>query len=246
MKISTLKDRIEKKANTIERKQNTIAKKMAQIEKKASKVRAYGYDPEGSRYQAAETEDHDTIYWLMCDIENLKDDIKRNEDQIEECKATLEKYEKQLAGELEKEATFIKEVPQAMKDCEAMLIEEWDDSDKRRREFYKEQEKELGYREFIKEYKASGYQFIFATDEQIHNNNVKDARAFVLDLLNRVKEITGEVTDWSGVRLTVGNQGFPVLNGNVIGKEGTAEVESIYAGGYNIQKLHIRTLVKAI
>lgn len=245
MKISTLKDRIEKKANTIERKQNTIAKKMAQIEKKASKVRAYGYDPEGSRYQAAETEDHDTIYWLMCDIEDMKDDIKRNEEQIEECKATLEKYEKQLAGELEKEATFIKEVPQAMKDCESMLIEEWDEGDKRLRAYYKEQYKELGYREFTKKFNHSNYDFISITDEQIHNSNVKAARNFVLDLLNRVKEVTGEVTDWAGVRLEAGNT-FPVLNGIVKGKEGTAEVESIYAGGYNIQRLHIRTLVKAI
>jgi hypothetical protein len=74
---------------------------------------------------------------------------------------------------------------------------------------------------------------------------VRDARAFVLDLLNRTKEITGEITSWAGVHLTVGTNGFPVLNGYVEGKEGRALVESIYAGGYNIQRLHVRVLVKA-
>ena len=245
MKIETLKERIEKKQSQIERKQKTIEKKMAQIEKKSAKVRNLGYDPEGSRYQAQDTPDHHEVYWTMCEIGYLEDDIKRGTSEIEECKATLEKYEAQLAGEMEREATFIKEVPQAMKDLEEMLIARWDEGDKKRREFYHREYKVLGYTEFIKKHHHSAYEYMYTTDEQIHDSNVKDARFFILDLLNRVKDITGEVTDWSGIYLEQGNH-FPVLNGIVIGKEGKAEVESILAGGYNIQRLHIRTLVKAI
>ena len=97
----------------------------------------------------------------------------------------------------------------------------------------------------MKKYKYSAWEYRFATDEEIHNGNVKSARAFVLDLLNRTKEITGEIVSWSDVHLTVGTNGYPVLNGYVEGKEGRAVVESIYAGGYNIQRLHVRVLVKA-
>ena len=83
------------------------------------------------------------------------------------------------------------------------------------------------------------------TDEQIHESNVKSARNLILDLLNRVTKITGPVRDWSGLHLDMGNKGA-VLNGVVIGEDGTARVESIIAGGYHIQKEHIRTLVKEI
>lgn len=60
----------------------------------------------------------------------------------------------------------------------------------------------------------------------------------------RVKKFTGEITDWSGVHACQGTWGMTVLNGYVVGKEGRAFVESILAGGYNIQRLHIRVLVK--
>lgn len=245
MKIETLKERIEKKEAQIAKKHNTINKKMAQIEKKTAKVTEMGYDPQGSRYQAEGTPDHHELYWLMCDIGSLEDDIKRGQSEIKECEATLTKYNAQLVGELEKEALFIKEVPQAMKDLEQNLIDEWDAGDIRRREFLKREYKELGYDAFMKKHHYAGYTHMYTSDEDFHKANERDARFFILDLLNRVKNITGEVTDWSNIYLENGNT-FPVLNGIVIGKEGQAEVESILAGGYNIQRLHIRTLVKAI
>ena len=65
----------------------------------------------------------------------------------------------------------------------------------------------------------------------------------IINLYYRVRNITGEIVDWSGISAEVGTQGFPVLTGYVIGKEGRAFVETILAGGYNIQRLHIRVLV---
>lgn len=245
MKIETLKERIEKKEAQIEKKQNTIANKYAQIEKKEAKVAKMGYDPKGGRYQAQGTDDHSEVYWTMCEIASLESDIKRLSREIEEAKATLAKYEAQLAGEIEKEAQFIKEVPAQAKDMEQMLIEKWDESDKARRERVRKAYNEMPYAEFVKRYGYNRYGIMQETDEEIHTRNVRDARAFVLDLLNRTKEITGEITSWAGVYLTVGTNGFPVLNGYVEGKEGRALVESIYAGGYNIQRLHVRVLVKA-
>ena len=83
------------------------------------------------------------------------------------------------------------------------------------------------------------------TDEQIHRDNEEAGKNLILDLLKRVTKITGAVTDWSRLRLTAGNGGRAVLNGTVIGEEGTAKVESIYASG-PIQRLHIRTLVHEV
>lgn len=241
MKIETLKERIEKKEAQIQKKQNTITKKQAQIQKKQSKLEDMGFSKDVTPREA---NSNNEAFWLACEISNLRDDIKRNASEIEECKVTLAKYEAQLKGEMEKEALFIKEVPEAMKTLEAMLIDRWDEDDKKRRAFYNKKASELGYKEFVKAFSYSAWEYKYTTDEQIHNSNVRDARYFILDLLNRVKDITGEVTDWSYIHLTQGNH-FPVLNGFVTGKEGKAEVESILAGGYNIQRLHIRTLVKA-
>lgn len=83
------------------------------------------------------------------------------------------------------------------------------------------------------------------TDEQIHAANVESGKRIILDLVNRVTKITGPVRDWSGLHVTSGNGGGAVLNGVVIGEEGKARVESIYASG-PVQRLHIRTLVKEI
>lgn len=229
MTITELKERIEKKEAQIERKQNTIAKKEAQIEKKKAKMAKMVRD--------------DDRRWTEYEIESLEDDIRRNHEQIAEARQTLDKYHKQLAGEMEREADYINEVPEAMKSLEAKLNAEWNRYDKERKAWLWEQYEALGYKDFIKKHRWSGWEAIHKSDEEIEKENARDAKNFTLDLLNRVKHITGEVTDWSQIHLNAGNM-FPVLNGFVIGKEGKAEVDSILAGGYNIQRLHVRVLVK--
>jgi len=58
--------------------------------------------------------------------------------------------------------------------------------------------------------------------------------------VSKVKNIVGEITDASGLRIGVDGN----INGNVIGTDNTCSVQSIYAGGYNIQCLHYRVLVR--
>ena len=229
MKIETLKERIEKKENQIEKKKNTIEKKRILITKKLNQS-----EKEKNKFEAN---------YKISEAKWLEKDIERLEKEIKEAEETIEKYKEQLAGEIEKEEQFIKEVPEQVKEMERMLIEKWDISEKKRREWLAEEEKNFGYRAFIREHSRAEYEFIMATDEQIHKWNERDARVFVLDLLNRTKAITGEVTSWDEIRLEMGNS-FPVLNGYVTGKEGRAKVESILAGGYNIQRMHVRVLVK--
>ena len=249
MKITTLKERIEKATQKIEKKQNTIVKKTAQIEKKYQALRKIGVeDPEKhDREEFRGSEKWDDIYWIYCDIDSLKDDIKRGGKEIEATKKTLEKYEAQLAGEIKKESIFLTEIPEIFKSLIDELVETWDAWDKKRRERTRKAYKDYGHKEFYKRgYTYADYEFMYIIDEKIHNDNERDAKALVLDLYLRVKDVTGEVTDWTGVRPTQGTNGFTVLNGIVIGKEGRAKVESILAGGYNIQRLHVRVLVHEI
>lgn len=61
-------------------------------------------------------------------------------------------------------------------------------------------------------------------------------------LIARVKEIVGQITD--AKRLFIGSNAE--INGIIIGIKGKAKVETISAGGYNIQCFHYRVLVKEI
>ncbi len=248
MKITTLQERIEKATQKIEKKQNTILKKNAQIEKKYSALKKLGVeDPENrDREEFRNAENWHDIYWIYCDISSLKDDIIRGGKEIEATKKTLEKYEAQLAGEIEKESIFLKEVPEVFKELIDELVETWDAWDKARKGRIRKAYDELGYSKFVKSYTYADYEFMSTPDEKIHSDNERDAKALILDLYYRVKDITGEVTDWSGIHRTVGTDFGAVLNGVVVGKEGRAKIESIRAGGYNIQRLHIRVLVHEI
>lgn len=242
MKLTTVQDRINNAKAKIERKSGTIEKKTKLIEKKTEQLFKLGYSRE-AKWDAAKADSREA-YWMICDIENLEDDIIRLQKEIEETKKSLEKYEGQLTGAIERERILLKEIPDSMKRMQQELVEKWDVWDIERRNQMLLDSRILEYHDFLKKYKGQDTQFRWKTDKQIHDANMEDAKALILDLYYRVKEITGEITDWNGIHCESGNIGC-VLNGFVIGKEGRCEIESIYAGGYNIQRLHIRVLVHA-
>ena len=249
MKLITLRERIAKAEETIEKKSNTIVKKTAQIEKKTVKLAKLGY-PEITKdiyFEIRDTLDKDLaneLYWTLCDIDWLKEDIARGGKEIEEKKKSLETYKAQLSGEIEKEELLLKEIPESLNKMRDELVESWDTWDKSRRDRLKARYTELGYSEFFKHYTRADYNFKSLTDDEIHDANLRDAKELILNLYYRVKDITGEITSWRGIEATIGTWGGTVLNGYVEGKEGRARVESIIAGGYNIQRLHVRVLVK--
>lgn len=241
MRLDTLNERIANAKSKIEKKQNTISKKEDSISKKEDKLVSLGYAKNANPF---ETRDNNTAFWLSCDIERYTEDIERLRSEISETKKSLEKYEAQLAGEIEKESILLKEIPDSMKRMQTELVKEWDAYDIERREQMHKDRIEMSREAYCKKYTVSDRRdFFYKTDEQIHRDNERDAKVLVLNLYNRVKEITGEVTDWSGIHAEIGTYFGAVLNGVVIGKEGRARVESILAGGYNIQRLHVRVLV---
>ena len=70
----------------------------------------------------------------------------------------------------------------------------------------------------------------------------EDTKAKILDLMNRISAVVGEIVDASGLRigLTGGIEGL------IRGTIGVARIETIGAGGYNIQCFHYRTLVHKV
>lgn len=232
MNIKTLTERIENAEKKIQRKQATIAKKQKWIADKTAKLDSL---PESERR------------WAECDIRHWKEDIDRIEKEIKETEKTLENYHKQYDGEIAREKSWVSEVPEVLKSFQNELVEKWDAHDLARKERILEACRTMPY-EMLKEmYHWRDRDWAkYTTDEQIHESNEKDAISLILNLVNRVKDVTGEITDWSGLTVTMGTWGGAVLNGYVSGKEGRCCVESIGAGGYNIQRYHIRVLVKPI
>lgn len=66
----------------------------------------------------------------------------------------------------------------------------------------------------------------------------EEKKAKLLHLVSRISDITGPITDARGLYIYAGD-----LNGVVLGEKGAANVQTIGAGGYNIQCFHYRMLV---
>lgn len=93
---------------------------------------------------------------------------------------------------------------------------------------------------FEREYRIVGYHI----DEELLKKEVaKEKKNKYFDLVNRITKVVGTIVDASN--LSVGNQRGE-LNGIVSGIHGKARIETISAGGYNIQKFHYRVLVHEI
>lgn len=232
MTISTLKEKIANAETRIAMKQATIAKKTDWIAKKTRRL---------------DKMNENERFWAECDVKHWTEDIESATKAIAEIRIRLETYRKQLEGEVKNEEVFLKEIPESMKKMQTELVEVWDAWDKKRRDELKAFYLENGYTAFRKKYQNnSDYDFKDKTNEQIHKDNERDAKILIMDLYRRVKDITGDVTSWDGIHTEVGTWGFTVLNGIVKGKEGICKVESILAGGYNIQRLHVRVLTHEI
>ena len=70
----------------------------------------------------------------------------------------------------------------------------------------------------------------------------KKKRAKLLDLIGRIMSTVGTITD--AAALYIGPEGD--INGIIVGTEGKAKIQTIGAGGYNIQCFHFRTLIHEI
>lgn len=169
--------------------------------------------------------------------------------ELYDSRQTLAKYEKQLKAEADKQSTLNK-LPAVVQEFKGNLITRWDEFDKWKREQIKLEynNRSIDYdtrrRNLNTKWGRGWYDFMYIDNNTIHKNNVRDADNLILNMINRVIEKTGKITDCQYLTLDRDNSGYTIINGKIIGESGTAKIESIGAGGYNIQRYHIRVLVK--
>lgn len=96
--------------------------------------------------------------------------------------------------------------------------------------------------QLINQYGKLAYQYATYNFGNIEKDIARDKKAKREIFYKRIKEITGRITDACGLR--IGDNGE--INGTAIGEAGRASVETISAGGYNVQCFHYRVLVKKI
>lgn len=269
--IKFLEERISKAQETISKKQNTIEKKYKLIEKKKASLIKMGIDPESDKY---EHRDNNEAFWTMCDISHLYEDIERGSKEIEEKKASLEKYQKDLESELHKaNSRNVQIIIDFLNAWKEQNIEFYKDHANRYLEALAEYNKanseycdwwnnhyvrnEVSAEEFKqrreedrarrKAFKENWSWIAFYMDknqldmEKLQKDLDEEANRKYDFIIERTEEIVTEITDASNLH-THGGQ----LNGFIIGTTGKASVNTIGAGGYNIQRFHFRTLVKAL
>ncbi len=242
MKRSTeLRKRLEKAQENVAKREATIERQKAQLEKKIKAAEKLGCNTETDTPYTYAGHGNDDKYWAMCDVESKREEIKDSKKKLVELQQIAANWQEKLDKQLKIEATYEFEMPAIFQQCKEDLAKDWTETDIRRREIMKEKRRELPWKEFRKAYSYNQEQEYGKTDEEFMRINLRDAELFIIDLYNRVKAITGEVTDWKNI-----HYGGKALNGYVVGKDGTAKVETILAGGYNIQRLHMRVLVNKL
>ncbi len=82
------------------------------------------------------------------------------------------------------------------------------------------------------------YEWVFDLDK-LNKDLDQEANAKYDFIIERTNAIVGTIKDTMGLK--IGAKGD--LNGYIIGDRGTAKVQTIGAGGYNIQCFHFRTLI---
>lgn len=125
-------------------------------------------------------------------------------------------------------------------------FDEWEEMDRARRMIRERFEARFG---FIEPYVERGYDpetykySIWAFDSLKLEKDLTEEYNRKYDfIIERTNQIVKVITD--ATNLTVGDKGD--LNGYIIGTNGTAKVQTIGAGGYNIQCFHFRTLINRI
>lgn len=234
MTSTELREKLTKAQEKVTKIENTISKHYASAEKKKATIEKNGWG-----FDAHAMRDNNEAFWTIVDYEGKLDDAKNAEKKLEDAKQVVANWEAKLTRQLEIEHKLQTEIPEVFKIAKEYLVENWVACDIREREAMYKAQSELPYSEFKKLYTYSRKMDLSKTDEEFKKIEEREAEMWLLDLYNRVYAITGKITDASRI-----HWGGKCLDGTIKGEAGTAVVETIGAGGYNIVRYHLRTLVK--
>lgn len=236
MTTTAIKEKLDAAVAKVEKRERTTQRLVARANKLRDKMVKNGWSLT-DRFACRDL--GDDAYWAFCDYTNLMDDIKESEKKFAELVRIRDKWSAKYyeSVKVDSEAD---ELPEPIKQMIEELTETWTQYDIKRRDKYISDRRTMGYREFNAKYRTK-YPCYTMTDEEIRVYNAESAKDFAVDLMRRVKDAVGTVTNYDRIYFN-GN----ALNGRVEGTDGEATVETIIAGGYNIQRAHYRVLVHKI
>ena len=206
--------------------------------------------------------------WTVNPYYYHESDLKWTQRDLEQAKEQLTKYEADLKVATEKansrNITVIIEFLEQWKDRVSQFYHDSLPRYTVAREEYLEKEKELEAKRWSKEISLSDYWkadrdlrvefhnrwYFLETylyrgeieEEKLARDLKVEADAKYDDIIERTNKYIGEITDASG--LEIGYKGD--LNGIITGERGKVKVNTIGAGGYNIQCYHFRTLIHKV
>lgn len=243
MEIKELQERIEKNQIKIAK----IEKRITKLENQKS-VEWFDKDHEWFHITAASRPD---LYQQHLD--NTDREIKHSYREIASCEETIKKYQQAIIAETDKLNT-LDSLPETVKTFREELINTWNAYDRQYRDnckfkyneawsYYEAGDRET-YKKLYRELPTGWREMLHKSDSEIEAENIKAANSVILNMIDRVISLTGKITDTKYIHLDRDNNGYAIINGIIIGEKGQARIESIGAGGYNIQRYHIRVLVK--
>lgn len=221
----TVAERIESKMTKVAKAEELIAKKEAAIAKKEAAI--------------AKAQNEDDACWLAFDIRSLNEDIVSKRKEIAKLEKEIAELSKLVAGDNAKRNAK-EELAIQFADYIDRLADAWTKWDVEKKDEIEAFQSENGYDATVKKYKYSTYEYYrYGDKESFDKDNRKSALEMIWDMVQRAEKITGKVTDLSNVHVN----GY-LFEGYIEGETGRAYLHSILAGGYNIQKLHVRVLVR--
>ena len=223
-------------------RQDKVKATIAKLEARLQKYLDGGFDKKYAKCDKETAEMRKRI-----DIDVLKDNIYYAKRKLNKAIAADQREEERNVKKALKQTITEKleaAIPQCLKGFEEHICKLAVESEIRRYEYYKEQEWPdfNDYSEYAQNVRYYQSQY---SEEKMKKETRTSAHALILNLMRRVLKKVGTITDATELRLEEGNWKEGVaINGSIKGKNGSVRVWSIMAGGYNIQKLHVRVLCK--
>ena len=182
-------------------------------------------------------------FWLKFDIEHAQEQLSNNYEKLEEAKRLDAKEEEQLAKKNAKNDRLV-----LIPECLKAFGEEVKDAtiaDKIRIHKYLRSHKYPDFHDRSELANAIRRDRREWDEQKMRKDVERNVNDMLLNLIDRVEQKCGNIISTDRLFLNNGNSMEGIaINGWIEGDKGEAEVESIFAGGYNIQCLHVRVLVK--
>ena len=269
MEVKDLESKLNSAEERVNKAINLKSKYEAKVAKLEKQLKDAGYDIDLLDTYIWSQEPYEN-YELKYSYGYAKEAVRDSERKIKELTQVRDNWKTKLELQKAKDTEF-ENIPQVVKDfvhnwrlkAFKITMEQVAEYETRYREIKKLYDDSFKYgygsqeyKELMDKYKKS-YQLLINTysqlvrmiafkrnkEQELNDLLDKEEKAKIFDLIRRVTKVVGTITDASG--LSIGYQNGE-LNGIVIGTDGKAEVETIGAGGWNIQIFHYRVLVKRL